>query len=91
MRRRGFLSTLLLPFLPTPQLPWEDEEALVPCGVRIVIISEFKPIDMKGDYALFAQPGEFDDLADDPEWVEINTVAQIKTLEEFKATFGDFS
>jgi len=25
MKRRGFLSTLLLPFLPTPQLPMEQE------------------------------------------------------------------
>lgn len=23
MNRRGFLTTLLLPFLPTPRLPWE--------------------------------------------------------------------
>ena len=25
MKRRGFLATLLLPFLPTPQLPWEQD------------------------------------------------------------------
>lgn len=28
MKRRGFLSTLLLPFLPTPDLSWETDGTL---------------------------------------------------------------
>jgi hypothetical protein len=39
MKRRGFLSTLLLPFLPTPDLPWEQPFLTRPIqGFRVPFI-----------------------------------------------------
>lgn len=43
MKRRGFLSTLLLPFLPTPDLPMERFGRFPIHHVDIRIISITKP------------------------------------------------
>lgn len=60
MNRRGFLSTLLLPLLPTPQLPMEQgfRVAHIPLKVsRIFIDTPSRRLEMKfkvGEQVVFA-------------------------------------